>query len=1302
MSHVPLEELAAFVDGRLEGDAVSRVEQELDRCAECRAIVGQLARDVEHAGTAAAARAKEDATLRALGETVHDPLLGALIGGRYRVRSRLGAGAMGVVYAAEHVLLGREVALKVLHPELARSAEIARRFRNEARAAAAVGHPGIALVIDLGRTEGGAPFLVMEKLEGQGLDALLQDARILAPPRAARIARDIALAVHAAHERGIVHRDLKPANVFLAGSRERVKVLDFGISKIAELASLEATRTGAVMGTPQYMAPEQFVDASRVGPAADVYALGAILYRMLAGRPPHDASTLPALARAATSEAPPALRDVASQIPAGLAAIVHRALSREPTDRHASMAQLAEGLAPWAETTSIERAPATLPPPSDTRRAVVAVRVIGVRDASALRASMARHGGRLVDDALVVFGHETWTGDELAHAIAAALDGASYATSLLVAPARLTRGGEISIATVDLASPARGGVLVSAAFAPLLGTRYQLDDAGDGFVRIAGARASRDAAPLVGRDVERAQLGAWLDTVLDEARPEVFVLRGAPGIGKTRLTQELAARLAPERGFVVLSSRCDPRGARRPFAAMGGLVAGLDPVLAAWREGDARTPAELADAARRVASLAPDASASGIGELLDVTLDAQAGQGGGARATRDRARVAALDVLGARAHASPLAIVLEDVQWADVASLDLLAELSVRAASAPLAVFLSARDDAPPLDEAVARGLPITELRVRGLRRRDVAQLARAELGDVVPDALIHALHERSGGNPFFVQQLCAALGRAPSASALPPSVEGAVQAQLDALGEIEREICRRASIVEGAFGAPELAALGVPDAAPFLDELARRELLRRLPGEATRYAFRTPLLAEVIAGLLGDTTRRESHARFAAWLEASGETTSERVARHWEGAGEPARASRAYVDAAIAALRRGDVEATERCASRAVALGVAEDARHALHLARAEALEVLGRQSAQAEALEAALGAARTAGERAAARTLLAVVRQRLGRSEDALALLETAVVEAEESGDPEALARALGKRSAVLVYASRLDEAAASLVRAERLVTLRVPQLRAEAAVWRAQLAAARGDLGDRHHAYWAAVELYREMGDLRLAAGAGVNLADVLNRVRAFDDAERALLEALERCRRLSMHLMEGYALANLAYARLQLGRADEALATLDDAERIAKSAGEERLARYARLYRVLATARAARHHDAIALATALIDDAHVVAERPVEALALGARARSHLACDRREAALDDARRAITIRDAIGSLEEDDVELFVTLAAALAACGHDDDAMRARARADAERASVAARISDAEWRARYLEGTLTAAAR
>lgn len=269
-----------------------------------------------------------------------------------------------MVFLAENVALGRRVAIKVLLPQIAANREVLERFRQEARAAAAIGHPNIVDVLDLDRTEEGAEFIVMEHLRGETLGQLLERQGPLPLPLTLQIVYPLLDALEAAHEHGIIHRDLKPDNIFLV--REpvfAVKILDFGISKLTgQREQVVHTATGAVIGTPIYMSPEQAYAERDISPAADLYALGAMLYEMLGGQPPFRSSGWARLLLQIVSEAPQPLAERRADLPADLCALVMQLLAKAPQDRPPSAADVRARLGPRP---TVEQQAVT-PSPSDT------------------------------------------------------------------------------------------------------------------------------------------------------------------------------------------------------------------------------------------------------------------------------------------------------------------------------------------------------------------------------------------------------------------------------------------------------------------------------------------------------------------------------------------------------------------------------------------------------------------------------------------------------------------------------------------------------------------------------------------------------------------------------------------------------------------------------------------------------------------------------------------------------------------------------------------------------------------------
>jgi serine/threonine protein kinase len=272
-------------------------------------------------------------------------LTGVVVDGRYRVIELIGEGGMGKVYLAEHVEIGKRVALKVLHPSYSRMPDLVERFRREARAASKIGHPNIVDVTDSGTTAEGSVYFVMEYLEGVELGSIIEREGALDIARALKIAGQICRALAAAHAQGIVHRDLKPENVFLIardGAADVVKVLDFGIAKTTEAEAARERRLtspGMAMGTPEYMSPEQA--AGRAADArCDVYALGAIMYEMTTGIPPYSGDNfMEILTKKATQDPPPPF-SVRKDLPQPVSELVMASMARNPDDRPQTMEKL--------------------------------------------------------------------------------------------------------------------------------------------------------------------------------------------------------------------------------------------------------------------------------------------------------------------------------------------------------------------------------------------------------------------------------------------------------------------------------------------------------------------------------------------------------------------------------------------------------------------------------------------------------------------------------------------------------------------------------------------------------------------------------------------------------------------------------------------------------------------------------------------------------------------------------------------------------------------------------------------------
>lgn len=295
-----------------------------------------------------------------LGVSRSEQMIGQTIG-RYEICSYLDSGGMATVFVGRHRFLGHHVAIKLLHGHYLHNSRVLRRFCNEARTVASIEHPGIVRYHDIGRTSAGRIYIVMELLEGETLRDRLQRGP-LSEVQTLPLARQIASALAAAHARGVVHRDIKPENVYLVRDPEvpggeRAKVLDFGIAK-AE--GVNVTAPGALVGTPAYMAPEQCRPYHEVDARADVYSLGALMYRMVTGQPVFRSDTEVGLLRKHLHAAPPSPRARGVDISSGFDEVIRTCLAKRPDERYRSMEALVERLCELAPVPAVV-APAVPP-----------------------------------------------------------------------------------------------------------------------------------------------------------------------------------------------------------------------------------------------------------------------------------------------------------------------------------------------------------------------------------------------------------------------------------------------------------------------------------------------------------------------------------------------------------------------------------------------------------------------------------------------------------------------------------------------------------------------------------------------------------------------------------------------------------------------------------------------------------------------------------------------------------------------------------------------------------------------------
>jgi serine/threonine protein kinase/tetratricopeptide (TPR) repeat protein len=842
----------ALLDARCGGDTELRREVEsLLAAHEDSGMVDELAPLVGSAGTPGAAPMPEWSGRRVTHYVVQEPL---------------GAGGMGVVYKAHDERLGRHVALKFLPPHLSADPEAKSRFVAEARAAAALDHPNVCTIFEIGETEDGQLFLAMPLYDGETLRARLDRGR-LAFDDALPIVLQVARGLGHAHDAGIVHRDVKPSNIVVLPDGT-AKILDFGIAQIHD-RSLADPRT--LVGTISYMSPEQ----ASVGPTdvrSDIWSLGVVIHEMLAGARPFHGGDAPDVLGAILTQEPDVSATSYPDVPGGMERILRKALAKAPDQRYGSMALLAADLsallggradAPAAVSTTERRRAAVLVSLVSEYASLVdqmtpaeAHRLVGlVRDTAV---DVVRAYGGLVnqaigDEVISVFGVPVTNEDDDLRAVRAALDlhariralqptdlppgirltlqsglhvGPVVARRLNEGPRRYDIVGAPAAAAARLAALAdRDAVWISAEAQRLVAPYMQttpcapvvLDSqAGPvtpfcvqgetGIATRLDASSRTGLTPYVGRQAELSFLQSVIARSVSGAGGVVAVV-GEPGVGKSRLLYELQRDLAAGPEARVLSARCMAYGDRIPYGVFVQIVCAALKLELPLRRGD--------DVVTAVRALDPS-----LDQFLPLLLHLLSVSSTGHTLPRhlhgEHLQAALLDalaeILGVLVARGPVCVLVEDWHWADSGSRAAFLRVAELADSSPLVLIVTSRLD---LDHQGGWPPGTTRVQLEQLDLPASAAIMRSVLrvGEVSED-FARRLYDRAGGNPFFLEQMCGALlEQGESAlSLLPDTVQGVIRARLDNLDPQALDVARVASVIGWEFDHALLAGVVSPD----------------------------------------------------------------------------------------------------------------------------------------------------------------------------------------------------------------------------------------------------------------------------------------------------------------------------------------------------------------------------------------------------------------------------------------------------------------------------------------------------------
>ncbi|AKJ08458.1 putative ATPase [Archangium gephyra] len=923
--------------------------------------------------------------------------LGGSDGRRFEVISELGGGAMGLVFRARDEELQREVALKFILPRAGRDGQwLISMLRQEARAIAQLDHENIVRIFDVAEWVGASwepriPFLVMECLEGESLDALLQREHRLGVRRAVEIMCAVAAGLAHAHGRHIVHRDLKPSNVFLT-RRGTVKLLDFGLAWLTSPSSSPLPSLPSA-GTPPYMSPEQWRGGAQ-DERTDLWSAGVVLYEMLTGELPYPSATLEELRDQVVSREPaPRVRARHPDVPEELDALVALALAKEPCARPRSAAALRDSLrrleerwGPWREE------PLSLVP---QRRQVtlLSCRLVGSgglageldpEDFSELEASfqkscsevIQRHGGSITtcvgDEVLACFGYPLAREEDSERAV---LAGMRLAASLPVrvgihtetvvfddslpelrgrtptiqgeAPriaswlARQAGSGTVvlSHATHTLVQPAfESEALGARTFEGVSGARtveaWRVTRVRKAVFRFDRALATGPLSPLVGREDElRRLLGAWERA--REGRGSVVLVSGEAGIGKSRLIQELRLRV-PTATRIRLRCQCWSQFANSAFHPLIEMLQHLFRLEAEGSPGDnlARLEAHLGTFGLEPEHMALIAAFLSLPvkenlPILQLSPERQ----------KERTFEALAELLLRMSRLRPVLAVVEDLHWADPSTLELLDFLLGRVETARVLVLLSAR---PGFQHAWPSTGPLLRVELERLPAWLTATLVQEAAGErELPRETVLQLVEKTDGIPLFVEEMTRMVAGGGVLPSIPVTLHELLLARLDMLPPGQKALAQLCSVVGRGFSHALMATLTRRESSSLradLEELVASGLLQREAEEdGPGYQFRHALLQDAAYQSLLRCTRRQHHRRIAqALLEQFPEVVEaqpEVLAHHYTEAGDTELAIHHWMRAGIrASLHSANQEAVSHLRYALKLLRSLPDAAQRIH----------------------------------------------------------------------------------------------------------------------------------------------------------------------------------------------------------------------------------------------------------------------------------------------------------------------------------------------------------------------------------
>ncbi len=1269
--------------------------------------------------------------------------VGQRISERYLIESLAGSGGMGKVYRALDQRSGNQVAIKVLSLD---ANKYSRRFMREAKVMAELRHENIVGYVDYGKTDRGAPFIVMEWVDGEDLRQRMNRKK-LELREAVDIIAGVGEALHFAHRRGVIHRDLKPSNLMLVANRiEHIKLLDFGIARWRGPEVEKMTRTGISIGTPGYMAPEQSRGESDIDGRADIYALGCVIYECLVGhRPFHGEDVVAVLARTAFDE-PPRVSEKRNDISVDFDDLLADMMAANVERRPANGTVLSQRARSILSATkpSLENAGETGLTASE--KELLSILLIeggeGLENSSDERVAEALQsaGGQaqLLENGTSVVIFRSVEGasatDLVLRATRCALalrpcrpqnkmslatgqgeiSGRRSLTKTIQSAAELLRSAEFS--TSGHARPL--SIRIDQTTTRLLDGRFDVrrrakDMPADG-KDLYGER-SRQGRRLrrkqtIGRNDEILEIARNVLETLGGDKPRALLITGEPGIGKSHIAERALAALQSENPTLKVWT------ARAEALARGSAFQLLKQLLQHALGINADAPAESRrDTLREaVKTYIPESEASGIAEFLGELCDtpfAEGDEGVQLRSARrdavimgDQMRHAWEQCLSAVSKECPVILVLEDLHWGDIPTIRLLDGALKRVTAGKWMIIGIGRPEITEVFPKLWSGHLCATMALEGLDEASCRKLCNAILGHAAKEEELQRMVLLSGGNAFYLEELTRAFQFA-QGEQVPGSVLALAQARLRTLEAFPRQVLRAGSTISGSFSLPALRRLLGKDGATgelptTLTALVSSEFLvdstDNLPGSPQQYSFRNVLMREAAYSTLTDTDRELGHRLAARWLLEIGGRDALLLAKHFELGKENERATEWYALAARQAFEGNDLAASLSRAERGIAIGAKGRTLGLLHGCIARALLWTGENGRASEHSSLAMESlpvgsrdwAQAAGDGVTA-------LGRCGAFGDIVNLGAELIAASQGRGLTSPIASALA-RAASRLYLAGLYHDADTLF---RVLPNDASKLDGTDPIAGGHLLSAQANRylceGDRSN-YLKLCErsaaTFSDCGDRRSAAITRVNVGFAYAEVGDYRRAERILRDVLSVAVEMEIDAIGSLARNNLGRVLLALGELDEAW----DLELVAIESftiqGDDRMANGSRVY-------LSKIHQAKGALDSAFNAAKEALQGTSTIATVRMQAHAQLASvlleqGKPEEALAAAHEAMGILRSLGQVEEGEFFVRLMMVEAELQCMHLERAQVALTEAYESLLARVAQIGDPNWRMSFVE--------